>query len=76
VVQIPAEVAEGIADAAPIVWSELWLRLCHGPILPGRSARGRVLSALQVRLLQRFGRLGSLRLIPTEAKQPSERPPA
>jgi hypothetical protein len=38
VVQITAEVAEGIADAAPIVEGELRLRLCHGLILLGSLA--------------------------------------
>ena len=35
VVQITAEIAEGIADAAPIAWGQLRLRLCHGLILVG-----------------------------------------
>jgi hypothetical protein len=34
VVQITAEVAEGIADTAPIIWAELLGGRSHGLILP------------------------------------------
>ena len=33
VVQITPEVAEGIADAAPVIWSELWVVQRHGWLL-------------------------------------------
>ena len=37
-VQVSAEVAEGIADAALVVGGERRLRLCHGRILLGSLA--------------------------------------